>query len=121
MPDEVATEEIFEKEFNHVLNNDLENEAEQCSTINITKQNDKPFGSNQIQEFEEEYQNPELSRISNINTRYQFNSENYIQELHNALIKESNYNLLNYTSLNATLDSESISSVTYKTLQAVKV
>lgn len=60
--------------------------------------------------------------MRSINTKYKLNFKNYIQELHNALIKECNYNLLdNDNLLNTTLDFETMTSFTNQTLQAVKV
>lgn len=121
MPDKLDTVEIIEKAFNHVLNNDSDNEVNHCSTTNNTKNNDRHNESNQIPEFKEKHQNPELSKISSIYSRYQLNFKNYIQELHKALIKECNYNLIDYTSLNAHFSDAPISNVIEQTLQAVKV
>lgn len=117
-PNPIVTVEIPENTHNHISNTDLENEEKQCSTTNNNITNDKQDSSNQILELKEESQNSELSSF---NTRYQLNSRNYIQELHKALIKECKYNLLDYTSLNAKLDFESLTTVTSRTLNAVKV
>ncbi|XP_060868327.1 tubulin glycylase 3A-like [Metopolophium dirhodum] len=116
-PNPIVTVEIPENTHNHISNTDLDNEVKQCSNTNNNTTNDKQDSSNQILELKEESQNSELSSF---NTRYQLNSRNYIQELHKALIKECNYNLLDYTSLNATLDFESLTTVTSRTLNAVK-
>lgn len=118
---EIVTVDIPENTHNHILNTDLDNEVKQCSTTNSNITNDKQDGSNQILELKKESQDPELLKMSSFNTRYKLNSRNYIQELHKALIKECNYNLLDYTSLNATLDFESLTSVTSRTLNAIKV
>jgi len=120
-PKQIVTVEIPENTHNHNSNPDLDNEIKQCSTIinNIT--NDKQDDPNRILELKEESPNPELLKINSSNTRYPLNSKNYIQELHKALIKECNYNLLDYTSLNASLDFESLTSVTSRTLNAIKV
>ncbi|KAE9521600.1 hypothetical protein AGLY_018004 [Aphis glycines] len=120
IPNKLDAVEIIEKVFNHVSNNDSDNEVNQCSTTNNTKNNDKHNESNQIPEFKEEYQNPELSKISSIYSRYQYNFKNYIHELHKALIKECNYNLIDYTSLNAQFSIAPISNIIEQTLQAVK-
>ncbi|XP_003244151.1 tubulin glycylase 3A isoform X2 [Acyrthosiphon pisum] len=116
-PNPIVTVEIPENTHNHISNTDLDNEVKEYSTTNNNITNDKQDSSNQILELKEESQNLELSSF---NTRYQLNSRNYIQELHKALIKECNYNLLDYTSLNATLDFESLTTVTSRTLNAVK-
>jgi len=120
-PNQIATVEILENTCNHISNTDLDNEVKQCSTIKNNVTNDKQDGSNKILEVKEESQNSELSKMNSFNTRYQLNSKNYIQELHKALIKECNYNLLDYTSLNASLDFETLNSVTSRTLNAIKV
>lgn len=120
-PNKFDTVEIIEKAFNHVLNNDSDNEVNQCSTTNNTKNDDRHNESNQIPESKEEYQNPELSKISSIYSRYQPNFKNYIQELHKALIKECNYNLIDYASLQANFNDAPIKNIIEQTLQAVKV
>lgn len=120
-PNQNANVAILENTCNHISNIDLDNEVKQCSTTNNNKANEKQDGSNPILELKEESQNPELPKMSSFNTRYQLNSKNYVQELHKALIKECNYNLLDYTSLNASLDFETLTSVTSRTLNAIKV
>lgn len=97
-------------------------EIKQCSITNNTKTNDKQDGSKQIPGLKNENQYSELSNMSSfkLNTGYQLNFKNYIQELYKALIKECNYNLLDLNSLN-TLDVESLTSVTHRTLNAIKV
>ncbi|CAH1731502.1 unnamed protein product [Aphis gossypii] len=120
IPNKLDAVEIIEKAFNHVSNNDSDNEVNQCSTTNNTKNNDRHNESNQIPEFKEEHQNPELSKISSIYSRYQYNFKNYLHELHKALIKECNYNLIDYTSLNAQFSIAPISNIIEQTLQAVK-
>lgn len=118
---QIITVEIPENKHNHISNPNLDNEIKQCSiTINNTT-NDKQDDPNQILELKEESPNSELSKINSFNTRYSLNSKNYIQELHKALMKECNYNLLDYTSLNASLDFESLTTVTSRTLNAIKV
>jgi len=104
-----------------ILNTNMKNEVKQCSTVNDTKTYYKQDGSNQFLELKEEYQDPELSTICRINDRYRLNFKNYIKELHKALLKECNYNLLDHISLNASLDIESMMSVTNQTLNAIKV
>jgi len=121
MPNQIAYVGILENNYSHNSNTGLDNDEKQCSTTNNNITSDKQDGSNQILELKYDSQNPELSKISSINTRYQLNSKNYIQELHKALIKECNYNLLDYTSLNASLDFESLNTVTSRTLNAIKV
>lgn len=121
IPNQIANVEILENTYNHNSNTDLVNDVKQSSTTKNNITNDKQDGSNQIIELKVESKNPELSKISCFSTRYQLNSKNYIQELHKALIKECNYNLLDYTSLNASLDFESLTSVTSRTLNAIKV
>jgi len=95
----------------------------ECSTTNNTKTNDKQDGSNQILELKNEHQCSELSKISNLklNSRYSLNFKNYTQELYKALIKECNYNLLDLNTLNTSLDVESLTSVSNRTLKAIKV
>jgi len=99
------------------------NEVKKCSITNNTKTNDKQEGSNQTSELKNEYQYSKLSKMRSfkLNTRYQLNFKNYIQELYKALIKECNYNLLDLTSLNISLDFESLLSVSNRTLKAIKV
>jgi len=118
----VDSVEIIENIYDYILNTESINKVKQSSTTNNTKTNYKQDDSYRIPELKEEYQNPELSKTSSINTRYLLNFKNYIQELHKALIKECNYNLLVYdNSLNTTLDFEFMESFTNQTLQAVKV
>lgn len=104
-----------------ILNTEFDNEVKQYSTTNNTKNNNKQDGFDQIQELKGECQIPGPSKKGKLNTRYQLNFKNYIQELHNALIKECDYNLLNLNSFNLTLDFESLTSVTNRTLKAIKV
>ncbi|XP_022176617.1 tubulin glycylase 3A-like [Myzus persicae] len=96
------------------------NEVKQCSITNSTKTKDEQGGSNQIPEVKNEYQYSELSKMRSLNTRYQLNFQNYIQELYKSLIKECNYNLLDLNSLNTSLDFESLLSVSNRTLKAIK-
>ncbi|XP_060881988.1 tubulin glycylase 3A-like [Metopolophium dirhodum] len=117
-PNKVDSAEIIENIYNYISNTDLINKVKPSSTTNT---NYKQDDSNQIPELKEEYQKTVMSKKSSINTRYLLNFKNYIQELHIALIKECNYNLLYYdNSLNTTLDFESMASFTNQTLQAVK-
>jgi len=88
---------------------------------NNTKTNDKHDHSNRIPELKQECKNSRLLMTSSLNSRYQLNFKNYIQELYKALIKECNYNLLDLNSFNTTLDFESLTSVTNRTLKAIKV
>jgi len=105
-----------------VPNNEFDNEVKPHLTANNIKTNDTQDGFDQTLEFKEECKIPGQSKTSSLNTRYELNFKNYIQELHIALIKECNYNLLYYdNSLNTTLDFESMASFTNQTLQAVKV
>lgn len=118
----VDSVEIIENIYNYISNTDLINEVKQSSTTNNTKTIVKQDCPKRILGLKEQYQNPELSKMSSINSRYQLNFKNYIQELHKALMKECNNNLLDYVNtLNTTLDSESMTSFTNQTLQAVKV
>jgi len=112
----ITTNEILENTCNLILNIDLDKEVTSDTNTNV-----KQDGSNQIPELKEESQNSEQSKMSSLSNRYQLNSKNYVQELHKALIKECNYNLLDYTSLNATLDFESLTNVTSRTLKAIQV
>lgn len=104
-----------------VTNKEFDDEVKQYSTANDIKTNDKQDGFEQTLEFKEECQIRELSKISNLNTRLELNFKNYIKELHSALIKECSYNLLNLNTLYLTLDFESLTSVTNRTLKAIKV
>jgi len=104
-----------------VLNKEFNDEVKQYSTANDIKTNDKQDGFDQTLEFKEQCQIRELSKISNLNTRLELNFKNYIKELHSALIKECSYNLLNLNTLYLTLDFESLTSVTNRTLKAIKV
>jgi len=107
-----------------ILSIEFDNEVKQYSTTNgtnNTKKNNKQDGFDQIQELKGKFQIPGRSKKGTLNTRYQLNFKNYIQELHNALIKECDYNLLNLNSFNLTLDFESLTSVTNRTLKAIKV
>jgi len=112
----IAVNEILENTCNPISNIDLDNEVTSDTNTNV-----KQDSSNQIPELKEESQNSEQSKMNSLTNRYQLNSKNYVQELHKALIKECNYNLLDYTSLNATLDFESLTNVTSRTLKAIQV
>lgn len=112
----IAVIEILENTCNPISNIDLDNEVTSDTNTNV-----KQDSSNQILELKKESQNPEQSKMSSLSNRYKLNSKNYVQELHKALIKECNYNLLDYTSLNATLDFESLTNVTNRTLKAIQV
>lgn len=98
-------------------------EVKQYSITNNIKTNNKQDDSNQIPDLKNENQYSELSKISSfkLNTGYQLNFKNYIQELYKALIKECKYNLLDLNSLNKSLDFESLMSVSHRTLKAIKV
>ncbi|CAH1731116.1 unnamed protein product [Aphis gossypii] len=111
----IAANEILENTCNPISNNDLDNEVTSDTNTNV-----KQDGFNQIPELKEESQISEQSKMSSLSNRYQLNSKNYVQELHKALIKECNHNLLDYTSLNATLDFESLTNVTSRTLKAIQ-
>jgi len=104
-----------------VPNNAFGDEVKQYLTANNIKTNNKQDGFEQTLEFKEECKIPELPKTSSLNTRYELNFKNYIQELHNALIKECSHNLLNLNSLNLTLDFESLTSISNRTLKAIKV
>jgi len=97
--------------------------VKQYSITNNIKTNNKQDDSNQIPDLKNENQYSELSKISSfkLNTGYQLNFKNYIQELYKALIKECKYNLLDLNSLNKSLDFESLMSVSHRTLKAIKV
>ncbi|XP_050527779.1 tubulin glycylase 3A-like [Daktulosphaira vitifoliae] len=64
-------------------------------------------------------QNESTNRLT-INNRYQLNSKNYIKKLHQALTQECKIQLLDCVSLNITLNTETLSSVTYQALKAIK-
>ncbi|XP_025191717.1 tubulin glycylase 3A-like [Melanaphis sacchari] len=120
-PNKIVAVEILENTSNPVSNIYLDNEVKQCTTTNDIKTNIKQDGSNQNSESKEEFQNLKFSKMqSNLNTRYRLNSKNYVQELHKVLIKECNYNLLDYTALNAALSFESLTNVTNRTLRAIQ-
>jgi len=104
-----------------VPNNEFDNEVKPHLTANNIKTNDTQDGFDQTLEFKEECKIPGQSKTSSLNTRYELNFKNYIQELHNALVKECSYNLLNLNSLNLTSDFESLTSITNRTLKAIKV
>lgn len=104
-----------------VTNNAFGNKVKQYLTANNIKTNYKQDGFEQTLEFKKECKIQGLPKTSSLNTRYELNFKNYIQELHNALIKECSYNLLNLNSLNLTLDFESLTSITNRTLKAIKV
>lgn len=99
------------------------NEVKECSTTNNTKTNNKQDGCNQILELKNEYQYSELSKMSSLkpNNRSSLNFKNYTKELYKALIKECNYNLLNLSTLNTSLNVESLTSVSNRTIEAIKV
>ncbi|CAI6373504.1 unnamed protein product [Macrosiphum euphorbiae] len=98
------------------------NEVKECSTTNNTKTNNKQDGCNQILELKNEYQYSELSKMSSLkpNNRSSLNFKNYTKELYKALIKECNYNLLNLSTLNTSLSVESLTSVSNRTIKAIK-
>lgn len=99
---------------NQILSNNYVNDVKQNSSVSSYKSNEKQNDSKQIVERKE--------KISNtLNNRIQLNVQNYITELHKALIKECNENLLDCSSWNARLDFESLINVTNRTLNAVKV
>lgn len=99
------------------------NEVKECSTTNNTKTNNKQDGCNQILELKNEYQYSELSKMSSLkpNNRSSLNFKNYTKELYKALIKECNYNLLDLSTLNTSLSVESLTSVSNRTIKAIKV
>ncbi|XP_029348656.1 tubulin glycylase 3A-like isoform X1 [Acyrthosiphon pisum] len=98
------------------------NEVQESSTTNNTKTNDKQDGCNQILELKHEYQYSELTKMNSLklNSRYSLHFKNYTEELYKALIKECNYNLLNLSTLNTLLDDESLTSVSNRTMKAIK-
>jgi len=120
-PNKITAIEILENKCNPISNIYLDNEVKQRSITNDTKTNDKQDGSNQILELKEETQNLELLKMNSLNTRYRLNYKNYVEELHKALLKDCNYNLLDYTFLNAALDLETLTNVTRQTLKAIQV
>lgn len=86
---------------------------------NLT-QTDKRSDSKQIVDMKTENQNSEISK-NKINNGYQLNSGNYITTLHKMLIKECEDNLMNLNIINATLDDETLTNVTHRTLRAIQV
>lgn len=89
------------------------NDVKECSTTNNTETDDKQDGCNQILESK--------MNILKLNSIYSLNFKNYTEELYKALIKECNYNLLNLSTLNTSLDIESLTSVSNRTMKAIKV
>lgn len=111
--------EIIEKPYNQIANNCVK-EFKQFATTNEYTTIDRQADSKQIMDKTKESPNSTISK-NKINSRYQLNSTNYIINLHRVLVKECEDNLLDLNLLNATLDDESLTNVTHRTLKAIKV
>lgn len=61
------------------------------------------------------------SEQSKTNSNCQLTVKNYVGELHKALLTECKCNLLDFNFMNATLDFETLSNVSFNTLKAVQV
>lgn len=94
-------------------------EEKSSSPVNDSKTNDKIDGSKQT---EKSIGPLCATRLKiNLSNRYKLTTTTYIPELHRILLKECNDNLLDFKSLNASLDFESLTSVTSRTFKAIKV
>lgn len=120
---ENTTDNFIEKPRNKILSDLHVKDVKHCSTAIVSKKNGKEDDANQsLGEREKNHESVQLKTDDNsLNSRYQLNFRNYIPELHKALIKECNDNLIDYSTLNATLDLESLTNVTARTLKAIKV
>lgn len=112
-------DETIEKPHRQIANNCVK-EFKQFTTTNDCATIDRQTDSKQIMDKTTESPNSTISK-NKINSRYQLNSTNYIINLHRILIKECEDNLLDLNLLNATLDDESLTNVTHRTLKAIKV
>lgn len=92
----------------------------QSSTVYDCKLDDKQDDSKQGH-HEEAAETPGAESKTIAISRYPLNAKNYIAELHKALIKECNFSLVDFNSLNATLDFDTLSNVSFRTMKAVKV
>jgi len=120
---ENTMDNFIEKPHNQILSNLHVKDVKQCFTATISKRNDTEDVT--IRSPVKKKRNQDSIQIktcdNSLNSRYQLNVQNYISELHKALLKECNENLLDYSTLNATLDLESLTNVTTRTLKAIKV
>lgn len=88
--------------------------------MNDSKKNDRQDGSKQT--YDKSMGLVNVARLkNNPNSRYKLTTNNYVFELHKALLKECNDNLLDFNLLNASLDFESLTDVTSRTFKAIKV
>ncbi|VVC38473.1 Tubulin-tyrosine ligase/Tubulin polyglutamylase [Cinara cedri] len=110
-------DEIIEKPHNNISNNYVKEIKQFAATKDYTKI-DRQTDSKQIME-KTGRQHSEPSKQNTYN-RFPLNSRNYITELHRVLLKECEDNLLDLNLLNATLDDESLTNVTHRTLRAIK-
>lgn len=96
-------------------------EAKQNLVGNNKKKDDESHNSFKQNQGNKENQKHSEQPRSPLYNRYQLNFRNYITELYKALMKECQDNLIDNNTLNATLDFETMSDVTYRTLRAIKV
>jgi len=120
---ENTTDNFVENPHNQILSNLHVKGVKQCSTTKIFKRNDKEDVTKQSPVKKKKNQDSvQIKTCDNsLNSRYQLHVRNYISELHKSLLKECNENLLDYNTLNATLNLESFTNVTTRTLKAIKV
>lgn len=107
----IVDSNIAEKPHTLITSNNHVKDVKQYLSVNSSKSNDKQDGLNQV-----------IEKIPNgLYSRYQLNVQNYVMELHKALLKECKDYLLDCSSMNSRLDFESMSNITNQTWNAIKV
>lgn len=121
------TPRIKEVKQETTANSSITNDDDQNTSNHLDEKNDrtkqtdeKQDVTNQIDEKQTKLHNSEQHRDNLIN-RYPLNSQNYITELHTALVKECKDNLLDFNSMTVTVGLESMTNLTQRTLKAIKV
>jgi len=121
---ENKTDNFIENTRNQILSDIHIKDGKHCTTTIVSKTDDKEDDSKQSLTKKIKIQDSvQMMKPCNksLNSRYQLNVRNYIPELYKALTKECNDNLLDHNTLNVTLDLESLTNVTARTLKAIKV
>jgi hypothetical protein len=105
---------------NNLISNKINVQEDKTSTaVNDSKTNDKIDDSKQTEKFAGILCATQLK--NNLSNGFKLTTINYVSELHKALLKECNNNLLDFKSLNASLDYESLTNVTSRTFKAIQV
>lgn len=80
------------------------------------------YGNSKINNNDyDENRNQEKKVQNTLNNRYKLNAHNYIMELHRALIKDCKDNLIEFNTVNVTIDRETLSNISFRTNKAIKV